>query len=305
MKRTALSALIALSALFFPVRAGDLEDTLESRWRGAWALTSVDLYSDCGGFHTNNEVSGTLVRSRGRFGFRPGELAQVRDVDLKRSRIVLTLSLPEPLLLPYQDGPFTLYNEVRCLADLDVELPRSAVKGEDARGIDAAIQAVLARFTTREEATRSRSWNRRQRDPYPEDYDRTLARHAAWKAQTANAAVQARIDQASEETSRIADRLTGDPEYLKGFALGIEAVRSIDLSRCGDLLARDFNNIVPKPPQAAASLGQDAAARYQRGYQDGARLLFGLESMRRLPACMVPVPEVPPAPQDPPPSLPR
>ncbi len=299
MKRTALSALVALSAFFFPARAGDLEDALASRWRGAWVLTSVDLYSDCGGFHTNNDVSGTLVRSRGRFGFRPGELAQVRDVDLKRSRIVLSLSLPEPLLLSYKDGPFTLYNEVRCLAEVDLELPRAAVKGEDSRGIETAIQAILTRFSTREEATGSRSWNRRQRDSYPEDYDRTLAEHAAWKARTANAAVQARIDQASQETSRIADRISSDPDYLKGFALGIEAVRSIDLSRCGDLLARDFGNIVPRPPQAAASLGQDAAARYQRGYQDGARLLFGLESLRALPACMVPVPEAPEAPEPP------
>ena len=66
----------------------------------------------------------------------------------------------------------------------------------------AAPQPVLSRFTSQGEATGSRAWNRRQRDPYPEDYERTLAAHAAWKAEQANAAIQARIDQAAEETEQ-------------------------------------------------------------------------------------------------------
>jgi hypothetical protein len=301
MRSRFLTAALALLAGTGLVRAGNLEDALESRWRGAWVLTSVDIYSDCAGIHTDNGVSGSLVRSRGRFRFKSGELARVQNIDLKHSEIDFSLSLPEPLLLSQQDGPFTLYNEARCLVDLDVELPRSLVKEKDLKGIEAALEPILTRFATQEAATGSKSWNRRQRDPYPDGYDRTLAAHAAWKAQQANAGIQARIDRAAEETSRITDRIGSDPEYLKGFAAGVEAVRALDLAECNDILSRDFDKLVPAPT-ALAGFVNEAAGRYQRGYQDGARLLFGLESMRKLPGCMVQVPE---APEGAPPAPPR
>ena len=301
MRRMVVIGFLALAAAA-PALARDLQDSLEARWRGAWVLSTVDTRADCAGTHTNNRVNGALVQSQGRFRFRPGELAQVQKIDLKRSRLDLFLRVPEPLLVSYQDGSFTLYNEVRCLVQLEVELPRSLVSGNDVQGIDAALGPVLKRFNSQEEATQTRAWNRRHRDPYPEDYDRTLAAHAAWKAERANAAIQARLEQAAEETSRIADRLSSDPDYLKGFAAGIEATRAIDLSQCGDILARDFNNIAPKPPQLPAGRGGEADARANRGYQDGARLVFGLESLRRLPQCFVPVPEVPDKPAPPAPS---
>src|SRR5256885_3282487 len=110
--RAVLAVLLAaLAPGTNPARASDLQRTMESRWRGAWVLTAVDTYSDCSGFHTDNQVSGTLVNSKGRFRFRPGEMAQVGKVDVKRSRIEILLSLPEPVLTSLRDGPFTLYNE--------------------------------------------------------------------------------------------------------------------------------------------------------------------------------------------------
>lgn len=297
---TTLRVLAVLSALLAPpaagVRpalAGDLQKAIESRWRGAWALTSVDVYSDCAGLHTNNRVNGNLVSSKGRFRFRPGELMRVEKVDLKRSRLDLTITLPEPILLSHKDGPFTLYNEARCLLDLEVELPRSAVARDDVAAIDAALRPILIRHASDEEATRSRSWNGRKRDPYPEDYDITLAEHAAWKAQQVNAGIQARLDKAMEEAARLADRVTGDSDYLKGFAAGVEAMRAVDLTRCGDLTSRDIASVGAAPKTLAASFVGEAATRYTRGYQDGQRLVFALESLRRLPACMLPVPEVP------------
>ncbi|MCI0409172.1 MAG: hypothetical protein L0191_11535 [Acidobacteria bacterium] len=289
-KAAAILALVTMSA---PVLAGQLEDVLESRWRGAWVLMTTDIYSDCAGNYTRNDVNGELVRSQGRFRFRRGELAQVKDFDLERSGLELALSLPEPLLMSYEDGPFTLYEEVRCLASLDVELPRAVVKGNDPRRIEAALQPLLLRFVSEESATQSRFWNHRERGEYPDDYDRTLARHAAWKAEQTNAAIQARIDQATEEASRITGRVNSDHDYLKGFSAGIEAVRARDLSECDALLSHSFQSIVPKPPQLPAALQGPAAAEFQRGFQDGGRLVFGLESMRQLPKCMVPVPEVP------------
>jgi len=287
--------LAVLAALLLsgstPARAGDLQRTMESRWRGAWILTAVDTYSDCSGFHTDNQVSGALVSSKGRFRFRPGELGQVGKVDVKRSRIEILLSLPEPVLTSFRDGPFTLYNENRCLVELDVDLPRSVVSNDDANGVESALKPILGRFNSQEEATQAKTWNHRQRDAYPADYDHTLAEHAAWKAKQANASIQAKLDKAMEETARLSDRITGDPDYLKGFAAGVEAMKAIDLSRCNDLISRDYNGFSTGTTRLAAAVGGEAANQYSRGFQDGQRLVFGLESLRRLPSCMVPVPD--------------
>src|SRR4029077_7725993 len=191
LKRVAQSALAGLLAVLAPgtnpARASDLQRTMESRWRGAWVLTAVDTYSDCGGFHTDNQVSGTLVNSKGRFRFRPGELGQVGKVDVKRSRIEILLSLPEPILTSFRDGPFTLYNENRCLVELDVDLPRSVVSNDDANAVESLLKPILRRLASPDEATGAKTWNHRQRAASPADYDRTLAEHTAWKAKQANA----------------------------------------------------------------------------------------------------------------------
>src|SRR5437867_2512926 len=97
--------LLIVAATSVPVAASELERTLESRWRGAWVLTAVDTFSDCAGTHTNNRVNGTLVSSRGRIRFRPGEVAQVGRVDLKRSRLDILVGVPEPILVSFRDGP--------------------------------------------------------------------------------------------------------------------------------------------------------------------------------------------------------
>src|SRR6266849_9654409 len=98
MRRRALAAL-ALILLTTPVFASKLEQSLESRWRGAWIVTRVDVQSDCNGMRTDNDVRGTLLSSRGRYPFRAGELARIDKVDLHRSRIDLVLNLPEPKLV--------------------------------------------------------------------------------------------------------------------------------------------------------------------------------------------------------------
>jgi hypothetical protein len=286
-----LAALLAtLAPGPSPVRAGDVQRSVDARWRGAWVLTAVDVYSDCAGTHTNNRVSGTLVSSRGRTRFRPGELAQVGKVDLKRSRVDILVGLPEPILVPYQDGPFTMYSEARCLVELNVELASK----DDPNAIDAAVGAVVKRFNSQEEALQAKMYNRRKRDPYPAGYDRTLAEHAVWKAQQANAAVQAKLDKALDETGRLTDRMSSDPEYLKGFGAGVESMRAVDLGKCADLMSRDFSNLAPAQKSVAvAGFSGEAAARYGRGFLDGQHLVYGLECLRRLPQCMVPVPEVP------------
>ena len=311
MKRIsgAMVGIVALAALPTLATAGKLEDSLEARWRGAWVLTVTDIYSDCAGTYTTNNANADLVRSRGHIRFHKGELAQVKAFDLEHSGMELSLTLSEPMLVSYQDGPFTLYKEARCQASLNVEVPRDVIKSKDPGQVEAALQPLLIRFTTDEAAMNSRAWNHREREPYPEDYDLTLAKHAAWKAEQTNTAIQARIDEASVETARITERVNGNTDYLRGFSAGIEAVRSMGLDSCEDFLDHSMGNVVPKPPQLPAALLGPAAAQYQQGFQDGGRLVFGLEAMRHLSGCMVEVPQVPeepaPAPAPPMPRAPR
>lgn len=302
MKRMLLFALVA-GSLVAPARAGRLEEALENRWLGAWVVTNVETYSDCAALRTHNRVNGKLVSGRGRYRFKPGELAKVEKVDAKRSRLDLHLSLEEPLLAARQDGPFTLYDEVRCHMELEVELPRKLVSGDDVNGIEQLLAPVLARFAAADEAQQSRAWNRRKMQAYPKDYERTLAEHAAWRAEQTNALVQSRLDRSRDEAARVTERLNGDADYLAGLARGVEAARGVSPGGCSDLIARD-------PARAASQAPQNLVAqvtskdRWGRGYQDGQILFFSLDGLRRLPSCFVPVPRLAeagvPAPGSPP-----
>jgi hypothetical protein len=287
-----LAVLIALAALVSPgpadpVLAASIEDMIESRWLGAWVVTNAEIYSDCAGFYTNNRVNGTLVNGKARLRFKTGELAKIDKVNAKRSRVDLFLTLTEPVLISYNDGPFTLYNEGTCRAELQVEVPRALIKKDNVEGIDAAIRPILERHSTNDDAQRSRVWNRRRREAYPPDYDRTLAEHAAWKARQVNAAVQARFDKALEEASRLTDRIRKEPAYLEGFAAGVESAKYINYGKCDALVRMDLASAQPKAPVAYANQTESG-----RGFQDGQRLVFSLELLRRLPQCFVEVPSV-------------
>jgi hypothetical protein len=291
MKRTLIVA-IALLALSSASLAANLEREVKSRWLGAWVLTSVESWSDCGGLYTNNRVNGNLVKSRGDFRFQPGELAKVNRINVKRHRLDLLLSLNEPLLVAYHEGPFTLYREAWCKVELQVEIPREIVKAKDADAVEDLLVRVLERHATERAALDSRNWNGRERDPYPEDYERTLAELAVWRANRVNEGVQAKLDYALEETTRLAYRVSSDPAYLEGFARGVEAARSESLRDCPVLLALDLGG----PPRRQArghSPDETAEQRADRGFRDGRALVQGLEMLERLPVCFVPVPPLP------------
>jgi hypothetical protein len=281
MRRSSLACALLL-ALAAPA-AADVEDALNARWRGGWVVTAVPLQSDCAGLYTDNDVAGTQVRSRGARRFAPGELARVERIGVKRARLDLFLDLAEPVLEPRRDGPFTLYEEKHCKAQLKVELRPEVVR--DVARAEEAVAGLLALHPTPEAAQAAASWNRRRREPYPEDYERTLAEHAAWKAAQTNAAVQAKIDQATEEGTRITDRIRDDPEYLQGFAAGVEDARDEYLTDdCASLLGTTASGFADSPPS-----GHDR--EWQQGFEDGQRLVYSLELLRRLPRCFVPVPQ--------------
>jgi hypothetical protein len=289
MKRFALSLLAFAVLASGAAEAGQLQKALKGDWLGAWVVTRTEASSDCGGAYTDNRVNGTLVKSSGAWRFQAGELAKLDKVDLKRSRMDLLLTLQEPFLVPYQDGPFTLYREAWCQVELEIEIPRELVKGKDEDAIEQAMLAVLERYATEDEAIASGDYNGREREDYPDDYETTLARHAVWQAEQVNAAVQDRLDHAVFETARLTDRVDRNPVYLQGFAEGVTAARGVNLEACPNLLSLDLGEI---RRQAARAKAREAglSAEWISGYEDGKVLVYGLEMIRNLPACRVPVP---------------
>ncbi|MCZ6650290.1 MAG: hypothetical protein O7D35_06430 [Acidobacteria bacterium] len=281
--------VIILASVSSP--AADMEREIRARLLGAWVITGVETYSDCRGMYTNNRINGSLVKSGGAHRFQIGELAKVDKINVHRSRVDVLLSVPEPLLVPYEDGPFTLYNEVPCRIELEVELSRQTVKKKDSAEVERTLEAILERHNRLEQAEQSPSWNRRQMASYPDDYDTVLREHAVWQANRINESIQARIDEAVEETSRVVNRVSSDPDYLAGFAVGVEEARATELVDCRSLMAVRFL------PAQRPSSGNDEQARARdrgrRGNRDGKNLVFGLEMAQRLPACFVPIPELP------------
>lgn len=277
-----MAAVLGAALGFAGPAAGDVEATLNSHWRGALVLTRVPLHSDCGGFYTDNELLGAGVGSGGARRFEAGELVRVERVDVKGKRLDVFLDFAEPVLWPLRDGPFTLYEERLCRAQLQMPQPRE-VLGDSGRAGEA-LDRTLALQPSPEAARQAAQWNGRRREPYPADYERTLEEHAAWKASQTNAAVQARLDEAADDALRVADRVDDDPDYLQGFAAGVRKARDRHLgSDCSSLLGGSFSSFAAGPPR-------DRDEPWRRGFQDGQRLVYGLELMRRLPRCFIPVP---------------
>ena len=104
---TALAILVLSPSV---VAASVLEDQLESELRGAWAVLSVEVFSDCAGYYNNNEMHGAGVSSKAKRRFDFGELVKIDKINLKRSRIDLFLSLSEPVLVCRVEGPFELFD---------------------------------------------------------------------------------------------------------------------------------------------------------------------------------------------------
>lgn len=276
-ERYCLLLLLLLLAAPALAQAAGLEETLNSRWRGAFVVVRMPVASDCDGYYNDNDVVGNRADSKARRRFEAGELAHVKRIGVRRGRVDVFLDIAEGVLQEFRDGPFTLYEPKTCKIQLRVPVPDRA----DAGGAEARLGDLLELHETAREAEESSAWNGRRREPFPEDYDRTLAAYESYKAARTNAAVQERMDDAIEEASRITDRLRSDPEYLEGFAAGADEVRDRSYGDCGSLLSSSFS------PDTRSGKSSD----WKRGYEDGQRLAYNVELLRKLKGCFVPVPE--------------
>ncbi len=273
-----LAALVALLLAAGPqsLWGAGLEDQLNARWRGAYAVARLPVASSCDGYYNDNDVVGGGVNSKARRRFEAGELVRVERVGARRGRIDIFLDLTEQVLNEVHDGPFTLYEPRSCQVQLRVPI----ADGWTPEQVEARLGELLERHDSARAAETSETWNGRRREPFPEDYEQTLAAHRIWKVQQANVAVQARMDEAIEDASRVSERVHSAPGYLEGFGAGMEAVRDRYYGECGTLVTASFS------PESRSGKSSD----WRRGFEDGQRLGFNLELLRRLRECFVPVP---------------
>ncbi len=279
------ACVVVATILTTAVSASELGDALNRELAGGWGVLEIEVYSSCGGTYSDNTVGSVGVSSKAEHRFSEGELVKIDKVKVKRQRVDLLLTIAVPLRRARIDGPFELYDDLECRAQLIFPVGREQVKTADVRGILTSIGERLTVFQSFAEAQESEAWNGREPDPLPADYETTLQRHAVWKAEQTNAAVRIAIDRALSAAADVADDLSDDTEYLEGFAHGAEEMSSFSVSECSSLLSVSYSVYHENPPK-------DQPSRWRDGYDDGQELVFNVLVADRLRACTVPVPMV-------------
>jgi len=282
-----LLAVVGVATAASPASSSELGDRLDRELKGGWAVLDVEVYSACSGTYSNNEVGAVGVASKAQYQFDVGELATIDNTKVKKRRIDLMLSLAAPLRLSNMDGPFELYEQRQCQVQLIVFVPRELVKGENVEGLLAQVQQHITLYPSYDAARMSDGWNGRELQPFPDDYQDTLQRHAVWKAEQTNVAVQKGIDFALSEAAKVTDDIDDDDDYLAGFGAGAEKMVGFSVTSCDSLLNASLTTYRENPPA-------DQTRAFKDGWHDGQKLVFNILVADRLRSCMVPVPVMTP-----------
>lgn len=275
--------IIAFLIIFLwvsPLIGGALENQLRAKWQGRWVILTAETYSNCNGFYSNNQVNQGLVTSKAKRLFQMGELGKITKVQVKRSRVLVYVELLEPILKAKNDGPFTLYDEANCKVELRFEVGRAAIKQSNIEAIEASFESVFKAFSSQQEAMAFSTYNQRVRDPYPEDYQQTLADYEAWKVEQELAAIERTIEQAFREINRISAGVKEETEYARGFVAGLREMKRQSLPDACDQLQSATPSRFMKTPKDRITAG------YKEGFDDGQRLAFYQEQADRLTACL-------------------
>ncbi len=229
---TVFCALLAAGA----ARA-DVEGDLRAALVGRYALAKGELVSECTDHFTDMKVVGGRLTGGSGTRFDRGELLRIDNVDVGAlAGLDVNLTLVEPFLLSFPDGPFTVYEERRCRVQLNFEVPRDVRK--DVQKSLAAVAGVLDLFDDAGAAKRA-GWNRREVEPYPKDWQKTKIEYEAWKLTQVNAAVREKTERVLDEAKRVLAYMPGDDDYLISFAAGARA-RSDSWSSCEAMLDATF-----------------------------------------------------------------
>ncbi|MCH9649267.1 MAG: hypothetical protein K0U98_13590 [Deltaproteobacteria bacterium] len=268
-----------------PAQAGKIEDALEAQWRGVFVVLKAESTSGCGDGYSNNPVFGARLGGRGEHSFGPGELGQVKKVDVKRNRVDLLVDVIEPLRISFEDGPFQLYRHARCGIELQFDIPRSALKKGGVSEADNHLSKVLERHEAQSTARDSALYNARQVDPFPEGYETVQAEYEQWKAEQVEVAVRDRLAGALDAASRIGDRTHSNQSYSEGFTSGLRYTGSylVGSTDCYQLINSTLYVVAPSPPVASLEID---SAEWQAGHRDGQELAYYLDLARGLERCL-------------------
>jgi hypothetical protein len=281
--RSTLVCILAVAASGF---GSDLDDRLNQRLKGAWAILEVEVYSACAGTYSDNQVGDAGVAGKAQYRFEAGELVKIDKVNAKRQRVDLLLTLAVPFRTSRVEGPFELFDERQCQVQLIVPVLREEIKAGNDETIVSRFEELITLYPTLDDARDSDSWNGRETEPLPSDYDQTLARYAVWQAEQTNAAVNDAVRRAVNEAADVAEDLSDDSDYLAGFAAGAEKMSTFGTSDCASLLSASLSMHDTKAPE-------DKEKRWRDGWHDGQELIFNILLAERLQACRVPVPPAP------------
>lgn len=295
--RTLLVVMTALAASLGTPRAADHEPpvhvspgptpSIEHRWLDAWVVTSADTFSECNGFYTDNRLRGSQVSSRGRIDVPAGTPAHVDMVSVSASQVAFRMTVSQKLLVTREHRDFTLQAEADCRVDLKVMLPPGLSADQDILGVEALVDPAMRRFPTENAAVLAAGFLPSSDPTYASQQKTAIAQQREFESRQKSEAIDARMSQWVSQTQRIQGRISNDPDYLAGFARGVEEGRATAVTKCEQLATAEPALLPGGGPSTAtfASKGSRQKA-WSRGYEDGIQLTHGLEAIRILPQCV-------------------
>jgi len=249
--------------------AAAVEDDLRAELVGRYALSRGALVSECTDHFTDMDVVGGRLTGGTGSRFEAGELVKIDNVKLGAiTGLDVNLTLAEPLLLSFEDGPFTIYDQRRCRVQLNFEVPREVRK--DTRKSLAAVAAVLELFDDAGAAKRA-GWNQRKVEDYPAGWEKTRREYEVWKVAQMNELVRQKSARLLDEAARILGYMPGDDDYLLSFGAGAKA-RSDSWSSCEAMLGASF--------YVSGSGGKS-----KRGWSDGQLVAWATQLAHALQGC--------------------
>jgi hypothetical protein len=250
----------------------DVESELKAEIGNFYALTRSGFVSECTDHYTDNQVTGGRITGSDGVRFDAGELVQIDSVKVGSfAGLAVNLTLVEPYRLGWKDGPYEVFEQRRCRAQLHFDVPRDVRK--DRVRARAAIEAALALFDHEGAAKKDPAWNRRKVEAYPPNWEATKREWETWRRSQQNRRVREKSETVLEQADRVLAYMPNDEKYLASFGAGARARGSESWSSCDVMLDASFY---------VSGSGADT-----RGWSDGQLVAWATQLARALQECYI------------------
>ncbi|MEO7793646.1 MAG: hypothetical protein ABIV06_02645 [Thermoanaerobaculia bacterium] len=271
MSRTLSILIVGGTLTAGGVAFADVEAGLRGELVGRYALAKGVLVSECTDHFTDMKVVGGRLAGGTGIQFEAGELVRIDNVKVgAMAGLDVNVTLVEPYLVSFPDGPFQVYDERRCRVQLNFEVARDVRK--DVRKAATAVASVLDLYDDAG-AAKQAGWNERKVEPYPKGWEKTKREYEAWKLTQVNAAVRAKTTYVLDEAGRILNYMGSDDDYLWSFAAGARA-RSDSWSSCEAMLDASFYST-------------GSGGKSSRGWADGQHVAWANHLAHALQSCFI------------------